>query len=210
MRKLLAIQTSLFGNEGQSSRLVRLFIENWQRQYPEGRVVIRDLASNPVPHLDAERFSALVTPEDERSHKQQAVVDYSDSLVEELQEADDLVLGVPMYNLDVPSTLRAYFDHIARAGVTFRYTENGPVGLVGDKPTYVVSTRGGFYGEEHSQTAYLKQFLGLIGITSIEFILAEGLNVDAASKERALKTAVHQIAKLMPAHADNNRQVQTA
>lgn len=206
MKKLLAIQTSLFANNGESSKLVHRFIENWQRQSPEGRVILRDLATNPVPHLDADRFQALVTTENDRSHEQQAVVDYSDSLIEEIKEADELVFGIPMYNLDVPSTLRSYFDHIARAGVTFRYTENGPVGLVDDKPTYVVVTRGGFYGEEHPQTQYIRQFLGLLGISNITFVLAEGLNVDAASREQALKTAIHTIAKLVPAHG----QAQTA
>lgn len=200
MKTLLTIQSSLSGPDGQSSRLLRQFTDNWLSQNPKGRVIARDLESNPVPHLDGARFRALTTPEAERTHAQQAVVDHSDSLIEEIREADVLAFGVPMYNLNVPSTLRAYFDHIARAGVTFRYTAEGPVGLIEDKPTYVFITRGGMYGEDHLQTRYLQQFLGLLGISSVEFVHAEGLNIDETTRNRALKTAAHRIAKLLPSY----------
>ena len=202
MHKLLTIQSSLFGHDGQSSRLIRRFTDQWLRQHPEGSVITRDLAASPVPHLDAARLAALMTPEAERTPVQQAVVDFSDALIDEIREADVLALGVPMYNFDVPSTLRAYFDHIARAGVTFRYTADGPKGLIDDKPTYVFLTRGGIHGEDHPQTRYLQQFLGLIGISNVEFVHAEGLNMET-HRERALERAHHRITRLAPALASS-------
>ncbi|HEV7819607.1 MAG TPA: NAD(P)H-dependent oxidoreductase, partial [Burkholderiales bacterium] len=106
--------------------------------------------------------------------------------------------GVPMYNFDVPSTLKAYFDHVARAGVTFSYTAQGPVGRLTGKKVYVFATRGGIYaGQPHdTQTAYLKNFFGLLGITDIEFVYAEGIAISPASKEAALAKAHLAVAQL--------------
>ena len=119
------------------------------------------------------------------------MVDFSDALIEELRNADTVVLGLPMYNFGIPSQLKAYFDHIARAGVTFRYTENGPVGLLTGKKVYVIATRGGKYAgtPRDSQTAYVRDFLAFIGITDVEFVYAEGLNMGADSKDAALANA---------------------
>lgn len=200
MKKLLAIQTSLFGPEGGSSRLVQQFVDNWMHQHPQGRAIVRDLGSKPVPHLDAATFHAFATPEDARTPDQQAAARFSESLIEELIEADVLVLGVPMYNLGVPSTLRAYFDQLGRAGITFRYSENGPVGLVGDKPTFVMVTRGGVYGEDHPQGQYIRQFLGLLGIKNIEFVHAEGLAMGADTRDRVMQQATDAIARLVPVY----------
>ncbi len=200
MKKLLAIQASLFGPDSGSSRLVQQFVDNWMRRNPEGRAIIRDLGSNPVPHLDAATFRAFTTPEDVRTPEQRSAARYSESLIEELAEADALVFGVPMYNLGVPSTLRAYFDQVARAGITFRYSETGPVGLIGDKPTYVVITRGGVYGDDHPQNQYIRQFLGLLGIRNIEFVHAEGLAMGDEVRERTLASAIDRIAWLMPVY----------
>lgn len=196
MKTLLKIQSSLFGNGGQSSQLADGFAADWLKANPEGRIITRDLATDPIPHLDAARFQALVTKPQERSAAQREVADFSDALIAELQAADVILLGVPMYNFSVPSTLRAYFDHIARAGITFRYTAAGPEGLVRGKRAYVFITRGGVHGVDHSQTAYLRQFLGFIGITDAEFIHAEGLAIDAGTREKSLATARHAIAKL--------------
>ncbi|WP_308367420.1 MULTISPECIES: FMN-dependent NADH-azoreductase [unclassified Microbulbifer] len=195
MATLLKIQTSLFQGDGQSSQLAEQFARNWQARNPDGRVVSRDLAAEPVPHLDAQRFQAFITPPDERTAEQREMVKLSDSLVEEIAGADVLVLGVPMYNFSIPSTLRAYFDHIARAGITFRYTPEGPEGLLKNKKAYVFITRGGFYGEDHSQTALLRQFLGFIGIADVEFVHAEGMAVEDA-REGSLAAARDRIAQL--------------
>lgn len=128
MATLLQINSSLFGENGNSSQLTQEFVARWKEQHPEGVVTVRDFAKESVPHLDAARVQALFTPETDRTAEQQAVVDYSDKIIAEIQAADVIVIGVPLYNFGVPSTLKAYFDHIARAGVTFKYTETGPVG----------------------------------------------------------------------------------
>ena len=143
MKTLLQINTSIFSDGGQSSRLAERFVAAWREANPEGTVVVRDLAKDPVPHIDAGRFGAFLAKPGERTSEQQRVVDYSDALIDELKRADVVVLGLPMYNFGVPSTLKAYFDHVARAGVTFRYTETGPVGLLKGKKVYVFAARGG-------------------------------------------------------------------
>lgn len=196
MAKLLKIQTSIFQNDGQSSQLAEQFVKNWQARNPDGQVISRDLAAEPVPHLDLARFQSFITPAEERTAEQKAVVSYSDALIEEIASSDVLVLGIPMYNFSVPSTLRAYFDHIARAGVTFQYTPEGPEGLMKGKKAVVFITRGGQYGEDHSQTAFVHQFLGFIGITDVEFVHAEGLAIGDEAKEQALNAAQARIAEL--------------
>ncbi len=197
-KTLLQINASLFSDAGASSVLANEFVAGWKKRNPAAVVIVRDLAREPVPHLTAERFQAFITPVDKRDANQRAEVAYSDALIDELKRADVIVLGVPMYNFDVPSTLKAYFDHIARAGVTFRYTEKGPAGQLTGKKVYVFASRGGIYaGKPHdTQTAYLKNFLGLLGITDIEFVYAEGLAISAASKDTALAQAKQVVARL--------------
>ena len=190
--------TCLFSVNGQSSQLTERFAAAWQASHPGSRVVERDLAANPVPHLDGARFMAFLAKPEERSAEQQAVVDFSDALIAELRAADAVVIGLPMYNFGIPSQLKAYFDHIARAGVTFRYTANGPEGLITGKKVYVLATRGGVYAgtPQDSQTAYVRDFLGFIGITDLEFIYAEGLNMGDESKNAALAQAHQSLAAL--------------
>ena len=127
------------------------------------------------------------------------VVDYSDALIDELKRSDVIVVGLPMYNFGVPSTLKAYFDHIARAGVTFRYTEKGPVGLLTGKKAYVFATRGGLYAGTplDTQSAYVRDFLRFLGIDDVEFVYAEGLAINAERKEAALSQAQHTIKRLV-------------
>ncbi|WP_323844197.1 FMN-dependent NADH-azoreductase [Microbulbifer magnicolonia] len=197
MAKLLKIQTSIFQNDGQSSLLADQFVKNWQARNPDGQVTSRDLAAEPVPHLDLARFQSFITPAEERTAEQKAVVSYSDALIEEIAAADVLVLGIPMYNFSVPSTLRAYFDHIARVGVTFQYTPEGPEGLLKGKKAVVFITRGGYYGEDHAQTAFVRQFLGFIGIADVEFVHAEGLAVGDEARDKALSAAQERIAQLV-------------
>jgi len=188
---LLQINSSLFGDGGQSSRLSDQFVALWQARDPGTIVIKRDLARDPVPHLTAERFQAFLARPAERSAAQQAVVEYSDQLIEELKRAQVIALGLPMYNFGVPSTLRAYFDHVARAGVTFRYTANGPEGLLAGKTAFVLATRGGTHAgmPSDSETGYVKQFLGFLGIRDIEFVYAEGLALGEAQRTNALGEA---------------------
>ena len=136
---------------------------------------MRDLAAQPLPHLDAAEVGAFSRRLSRAAPEQQALVAVSDGLVAELAAADVLVLAVPMYNFGIPSTLKAYFDRVARAGVTFKYTETGPVGLLSGKKAYVLE-RGGMYQgtAKDSQTAYLKDFLSFIGIDDVTFVYAEG------------------------------------
>ena len=196
MKTLLSIHTSLYGPAGQSSRLAERFIADWQARNPGDRVITRDLAAQPVPHLTAEEFQAFGTLPEQRTPQQHAAVAYSDALIEELASADTIVLAVPMYNFSVPSTLRAYFDHVARAGVTFRYTSSGPEGLLQGRHAYVFITRGGIYPEAtDTQTPYLRQFLGFIGIQA-HFIHAEGLAMGEATRERSLAAANQAITEL--------------
>src|SRR5205823_988141 len=122
---------------GQSSRLADRFVAGWRAGNPGAKVVIRDFAADPVPHITAERFQSFLAKAEERTPEQARVVAYSDTLIDELKNADVIVLGLPMYNFAIPSTLKAYFDHIARAGVTFNYTAQGPVGLLKGKKAYV-------------------------------------------------------------------------
>lgn len=197
MKTLLKVQASLFGGSSQSSKLADRFVATWLERNPGGRVITRDLAATPVPHLTAERFTAFASKIDQRTTDQQAVLNYSDELIAELKSADTVVLAVPMYNFSVPSTLRAYFDHIARAGVTFRYTATGPQGLLQGKQAYVFVTRGGFYdGANDTQTPYLRQFLGFIGIGDVQFVYAQGLAISEESRDKNLNAALTAIADL--------------
>ncbi|WP_295797435.1 FMN-dependent NADH-azoreductase [uncultured Microbulbifer sp.] len=196
MANLLQIKTSIFQQDGQSSQLVEEIKEKWLSAHPNGTVTTRDLAVDPVPHLTLPRFQAFSTKWSERTVDEQAVVDYSDTLIDEIRNADVLVLGVPMYNFSVPSSLHSYFDHVARVGETFQYTPEGPVGLLTGKKAYVVITRGGFYGENHGQTSFIRQFLGFIGISDVEFIHAEGLAVNDEAKTDSLLAARNSIAQI--------------
>ena len=198
MKTVLQINTSLFANAGQSTALANRFAAAWRQRNPQDRVLVRDLGQEPVPHLDAARFAAFGAQPEQRSPEQQAVVAYSDGLIDELERADVIVLGLPLYNFGVPSQLKAYFDHIARAGVTFRYTENGPVGLLKGKTVYVLAARGGRYAgtELDSQTAYVKAFLGFLGLDDVRFVYAEGLAMGESSKQTALSEAYRSIERL--------------
>lgn len=198
MTQLLQINTSLFSGQGQSSQLAERFVSAFRDRHAEAQIVTRDVASEPVPHLDARRFSAFTTPAEQRTPEQQAVIAYSDALIAELRAADVIVLGLPMYNFGVPSQLKAYFDHIARAGVTFRYTANGPEGLIKNKKAYVFAARGGLYQGTplDTQTNYVRDFLRFIGIEDVEFVYAEGLAISLESKTRALEQAQDSITRL--------------
>jgi Acyl carrier protein phosphodiesterase len=198
MTTLLQIQSSLFASEGQSSQLTHEFVTAWLHSHPETQIKVRDLAQEPLPHLNAEIVAAFFTPIETRTTAQQRLVDLSDDLINELKQSDILVVGVPMYNFGIPSTLKAYFDHIARVGVTFRYTENGPEGLLTGKKAYIFATRGGQYVGTalDSQTTYVRDFLNFLGITEVEFVYAEGLNMGIDIKEKALANAKVKLQEL--------------
>jgi FMN-dependent NADH-azoreductase len=199
MTTLLQINASINNGNGQSSQLANQFVAAFRKRNPEAEVIVRDVAAaEPVPHLDAERFGAFIAPADARSAAQHAVVAYSDTLIDELKRADVIVLGLPMYNFGVPSQLKAYFDHIARGGLTFKSTDKGPVGLLTGKKVYVFAARGGVYAGTpmDTQTSYVRDFLRFIGMTEVEFIYAEGLAISPQSKATGLANAAAEIARL--------------
>jgi FMN-dependent NADH-azoreductase len=203
MSHILQINSSLHGEDAQSSRLASEFVGALvQSRAPAGgagtTVTVRDLARQPVPHLTAERLQALSKPASDRTLAEQRIVAESDELIVEMQRADVIVFGLPMYNFGVPSTLKAYFDHVARAGVTFRYTASGPEGLLKGKRAYVFATRGGRHAGTPAdlQTAYVRQFLGFIGIRDVEFVYAEGLALGAEQRSAAVSEAMSRITQL--------------
>jgi len=160
--------------------------ERLKAVHPAATVTLRDLAASPVTVLDEAALGALFTPAEQRSATQAALVAEYDALIAEIQAHDAIVLGVPMYNFGVPVQLKAWIDAIARAGVTFRYTESGPEGLIKGKTVYVALARGGLYRDQphDSQVPYLKTVLGFLGLTDVRFIYAEGLAMgpEAAAK----------------------------
>ncbi|AYF19775.1 FMN-dependent NADH-azoreductase [Vibrio parahaemolyticus] len=181
MSRVLALKSSILGDYSQSNKLVEDFIKN----VDQDKLTVRDLAANPLPVLDFAVATALRATED-LSQEQQSVVDLSDTLIEEVKAADTLVIAAPMYNFTIPTQLKNWIDLIARAGVTFKYTENGVQGLIEGKKAIVVTTRGGIHKDSPTDnvTPYLRTVLGFVGITDVEFVYAEALNMgdDAASK----------------------------
>ncbi|HJP51224.1 MAG: NAD(P)H-dependent oxidoreductase [Pseudomonadales bacterium] len=199
MANILVIKSSLMGEAGNSNTLVDVFLDEWQAADKNDVISIRDFFADPIPHLSGEQFVAFTIPEDERSEKQKHDVMLSDELVTEFLAADVLVLGVPMYNFGIPSSLKAYIDHISRVGKTFRYTADGPVGLAENKKAYVLGARGGFYLDtpKDTQTPYLKSILGLFGLNDVTFVVAEGLNISPAQKKKSMQEAKDKILKLL-------------
>ncbi|WP_432698238.1 FMN-dependent NADH-azoreductase [Marinobacterium sp. YM272] len=191
MATLLYVKSSISGDHGQSSQLAEQLIADWKAKNPQGEVLTRDLFADEIPHLDAKRFGALISSPDERSSEQQAIVDFSDQLIDEVRQADMLVIGVPMYNFGVPSQMKAWIDHLARAGVTFKYTEAGSVGLLEDKPVLLLATRGGQYKDVGAdfQIPFVTQFLSFIGLNDTRVIYAEGLAMGEELAQQALSAA---------------------
>lgn len=194
---LLLIKASLFP-DGQSSQLAEQFVRRWQMANPTGQIVERDLGADPIPHLSAERFAGFATHSEDRTPEQEQATALSDALIAELRAADVVVIGLPMYNFGLPSSLKAYFDHIARAGVTFRYTEAGSEGLLSGRKVYVFAARGGMYRDtgRDSQTPYVQDFLGFLGMDDVTFVYAEGLQMGPDHREKALTAAREAVAGL--------------
>ena len=203
MKTILQLNASMLSDNGQSSRLANELVTALRQEEPAAKLILRDLARDPVPHLDADRFGAFIARPEARTLKQDAFVAYSDGLIGELKQADVIVLGLPMYNFGVPSTLKAYFDHIARAGETFRYTDKGAVGLVTGKRVYVFAARGGMYAgtPRDTQTAYVRDFLAFLGMSDVEFVYAEGLAISEAAKAQGIASAHAGIDRLAPQRA---------
>ena len=191
MSNVLIIESSARQQDSFSRQLTRQFISQWQAAHPADQVTVRDLALAPVPHLDASLLGGWMKPEGQRNADEQISLQRSNELTDELLAADVLVLAAPMYNFAIPSTLKAWLDHVLRAGVTFKYTETGPQGLLVGKKAYVLTARGGLYAGSTSdhQEPYLRQVMAFIGIHDVTFIHAEGLNLGGDFQEKGLNQA---------------------
>ncbi|MCR9856027.1 FMN-dependent NADH-azoreductase [Vibrio parahaemolyticus] len=193
MSRVLALKSSILGDYSQSNKLVENFIKN----VDQDKLTVRDLAANPLPVLDFAVATALRATED-LSQEQQAVVDLSDTLIEEVKAADTLVIAAPMYNFTIPTQLKNWIDLIARAGVTFKYTENGVQGLIEGKKAIVITTRGGIHKDSPTDnvTPYLRTVLGFVGITDVEFVYAEALNMGEDAASKGISEAQSQLATI--------------
>lgn len=193
MAKILVLKSSIMGEGSQTNRLIDVMLEHRKDQGLQDDITIRNLAEMNLPVLDLEIFQALRGVENVNQDIQQ-IVALSDELIAELKSADLLIIGAPMYNLNVPTQLKNWFDLVARARQTFRYTETYPQGLVEGVKAVVVSSRGGIHvGQEtEAVTPYLKAVLGLMGIHDVDFIYAEGLDMQAY-RSKALDLASQQV-----------------
>jgi FMN-dependent NADH-azoreductase len=189
--KILQINSSARVEGANSTRLANTVTARLLAKHPGASVTVRDLAVTPHPVLDAAALGALFTPADQRTPEQAARVALDDALIAEVQAHDVIVLGVPMYNFGVPVQLKTWLDAIARAGVTFRYTANGPEGLIQGKKVYVAFARGGIYRgtPADSQTPYIQTILGFLGMTDVKFIHAEGLAMGPEAVDKGFTQA---------------------
>ena len=198
MSHVLIIESSARQQDSVSRQLTRDFIQQWQAAHPGDQINVRDVAANPLPHLDADLLGGWMKPAEQRSMPEQEAFERSNQLTDELLAADVLVMAAPMYNFTIPSTLKAWLDHVLRAGITFKYTPTGPQGLLRGKRAIVLTARGGIHagaGSDH-QEPYLRQAMAFIGIHDVEFIHAEGLNMSGDFHEKGVNQAKARLAAL--------------
>lgn len=208
MVKLLNLKTSLFGDGSVSNELITEFLQQLSSNGLVLETVTRDLSKNPIPHLDSDWLTAISAPVEDLSEEQLTKVEFSNSLISELQVAELVVIGAPMYNFTIPSVLKAWVDQVARAGVTFKYTDTGSVGLLQNKQVVVMATMGGFHetGKSDHLSPYLKTMLGFLGLTNVEIVIAPGLNMGAEQRQVGLLSAKTKIAEIV----NQFKQSQTA
>lgn len=197
MKNVLVINSSLSNENGKSNKLSQKLLAGLATS-AKISLVERNLADMNLPHLTMAEMLAWGTDAAQRSEEQIALAAFSEQFIAELQQADTIVIGMPMYNFGVPSTFKAWIDRVARAGVTFKYTETGPQGLLNNKKVYVLAARGGLYlgTPKDSQTQYLKDVLAFIGLTDVTFIYAEGLAMGGETAANAWTAAEQQIERL--------------
>ena len=179
--KLLHLDSSILGENSASRSLGAAIVGHWKNATPGLQVTYRDLAADPLPHLSGGSLAGADPSEAADAER----------VMQEFLEADVVVVGAPMYNFGVPSTLKAWIDRVAIAGKTFRYTEAGPQGLAGGKKVVIASSRGGFHQHNGAdfQEAYLRQVFGFLGVTDIEVVRAEGLAISPQQREEAMAAA---------------------
>ncbi|MBD8254110.1 NAD(P)H-dependent oxidoreductase [Pseudomonas fluorescens] len=199
MSCVLIIESSARQQGSISRQLTQQFINQWQTAHPTDQIIIRDVALNSIPHMDANLIGGWMKPAEQRSEKEQICLERSNELTNELMAADVLVIASPMYNFTIPSTLKAWLDHVIRAGVTFKYTPARPQGLLIGKRAFVLTARGGIHADDSSdhQEPYLRQILLFIGIHDITFIHAEGLNLGSIFREKGIRHATTLLARIV-------------
>ncbi|UTY59993.1 FMN-dependent NADH-azoreductase [Massilia sp. erpn] len=192
---ILQINSSARSNGSESTRVADAIVARLRASNPDASLSRRDLAAQPHPVLDETTLQALFTPADQRNAEQAARVALDDALIAQAQAADVIVIGAPMYNFGITVQLKSWFDAIARAGVTFKYTENGPVGLLKGKKVYVAISRGGFHkdGPTDAQLPQLKAFFSFVGLDDVQFVFAEGMGMGPDSVARARASADEQV-----------------
>ncbi len=201
---ILQINSSARADGSHSSRLAGSIVQRLLDAQPKSAhttLKVRDLGRAPHPELNETALQALFTPAEARSSEQAARVALDDALISEIQAADVVVLGVPMYNFGVPAALKNWIDAISRAKVTFQYTAKGPEGLLKGKKVYVALTRGGQYRNTpaDTQVPYLQTVFAFLGMTDVQFVYAEGLAMGPEAEQQALASAQSQIEEALPA-----------
>jgi len=205
MAKLLFVTSSLFGEGSQSRLIAGEFIDRWRRSHPRTVVVERELTAETMPHLSLPALAAAVTPAETRSAEQHQAAALADALIAEVEAAEVIVLAVPMYNFSIPSTLKAWIDHITRSGRTFRYGAAGPEGLLRGRKVFVITGRGLVYGDSSPgkdmdfQAPYLRAMLAFLGLDDVTFIHLEGLKISPETSAGTIERARQAIGDLLPA-----------
>lgn len=198
---ILHIDSSPLGDRSVSRKLTAKILAELKAKHPDSKIITRDLGAAPLPHLDELTIGAFFTPSDQRNAALNRAIELSDQAVDELLAADIVVIGVPMWNFGIPSSLKAWIDHIVRAGRTFKFTPTGPVSLVPEgTKVIIVSARGLVYSEGpykvmDYQETYLKAVLGFIGLTDVSFIRAEGVAMGEDAARKAMQSAEAQLSE---------------
>ena len=197
MKNILLIQSSPRGNESFSQQVAYSLVNDLKAHHPDAKVLVRDLAANPPPHVGLPFITGMYAPPEHRTPEQAKAIAVSDALIDELFAADTIVIAVPMHNFTLPSTLKAWIDHVARAGRTFNYGAHGPEGLLKGKRAILVLACGGIYSSGPMkpldfQDPYLRAVLGFLGITDVSAIHVEGAANRAIGPEKALAAATAQ------------------
>lgn len=197
MKQILHLISSLQGNQSHSIKLGKAIVEKIQNKYPGSIAEEVNLVDIEVPHLNPDILRSFFTPSDQLTAEEKESIRYSDEAVKQLLRADIIIIGAPLYNFTIHTALKAWIDHITRAGITFGYGENGPIGLVTGKKVYVAMASGGIYSEGPGKAndfvaPYLKAFLGFLGMTDVTVFRTEGLKVPGV-KEHAMAKAIESI-----------------
>ena len=197
MKKILHIISSPRGDASMSIKLGYAIIEKLKAEYPDSTVQETNLVEKHFPHLEEAHLTSFFTPVENRTPEDIEAIKHSDDAIGEIRDSDIIVIGAPLYNFSIHSTLKAWLDHVVRAGVTFKYDENGPEGLIKGKKVYIALASGGIYSEGPMKPfdfvePYLRHMLGFIGLTDISVFRVEGSAIPGI-KDTALEKGISSI-----------------